>query len=82
MNAQLAIDLTDSGLTVRAITEKRNGNYVVECAPCEWADRYSARLLKRGWYTVRFGQHIEYAGNVGRIASTEMEVIGVNNGAR
>lgn len=74
MNAQLAIELMQAGLKVRYITEKDNGNYIVECAPVDWRQAYTDRLKRAGWDVIRFGQTIEYAGHVGRIAQTEIEI--------
>lgn len=74
MISQLALDLAASGLNVRAITTLTNGNMIAECTATEWRQAYADRLLKRGWYTVRFGQIIEYEGHVGRIASTDVEL--------
>lgn len=71
---QDAIDaLKACGLTATRLVEI-DGGFIATCTPTEWRQAYADRLLKRGWYTVRFGQHIKYAGNVGRIASTEIEL--------
>lgn len=68
--------MQDAGLVPCVVTMNESEHFVVDCEPTEWRQAYTDRLKRAGWNVIRFGQTIEYAGHVGRIAQTEIEISG------